>query len=201
MLALWPAPRAEAAPRAQALAAALDLRVAAENFCRRPNHPELPTRIGLHCGDLVLSHVGALDHFEYRAVGDIVNTANRIQALNKALGTSLLISAETLDGVTGFVTRPLGPFLLAGKQQSVVIHELLGRAHEVDLHQRQLIEQFARALHHFEHGRWTEASAAFAALHTAFPADGPSRFFAERCAHFLAQPPAQWQGVLRLDHK
>ena len=201
MLAIWPAPRAETAPRAQALAAALELRTAAAHFCRRPGRPALSTRIGLHCGGLVLGNVGALDHFEYRAVGDIVNTANRIQSLNKTLGTTLLVSAETLEGVSGFASRRLGPFLLAGKQQSVVIHELIDRTGELSAHQQQLIERFAQALDHFEQGRWPEARAAFAGLRADFPEDGPSRYFAERCAHFIAQPPAHWQGVLNLDHK
>ncbi len=201
MLAIWPSPRPDASLCAQALAAALDIQAAVSEFCRQADRPPLPTRIGLHCGDMVLGQVGALDHFEYRAVGDIVNTANRIQSLNKTLGTSLLVSAETLAGVEGFITRPLGAFLLAGKQQSVVIHELIGRAGEVSPAQHAFIAQFAAALHHFEQGQWAEAQAVFIALHRDFPDDGPSRYFAARCEQYLASPPADWHGVLTVDHK
>ena len=87
----------------------------------------LPTRIGLHSGRLLLGSVGAMDHYEYRAVGDIVNTATRLEGLNKHLGTRLLVSAEVLHGLEGLMTRELGSFLLAGKSRPIVVHELLGQ--------------------------------------------------------------------------
>jgi adenylate cyclase len=74
---------------------------------------------------MTMAHVGAGDHFEYRAVGDIVNTASRLEALNKELGTSLLVSAETLRGVDAATSRRLGSFVLAGKHTPLEVHELI----------------------------------------------------------------------------
>lgn len=201
MLAIWPSPQPDTSACAKALAAALDIQTAVGEFCRQADRPPLPTRIGLHCGDMVLGNIGALDHFEYRAVGDIVNTANRIQSLNKTLGTSVLVSADTLAGVRGFVTRPLGAFLLAGKSQSVVVHELIGRDGDVAAAQRDFIARFAQALHHFGLGQWGEARAAFARLRQEAPDDGPSRYFAARCEQYLLSPPDDWRGVLTVEHK
>ncbi|MEK7322274.1 MAG: adenylate/guanylate cyclase domain-containing protein [Pseudomonadota bacterium] len=201
MLAIWPSPQPDTSSCAKALAAALDIQTAVGEFCRQASRPPLPTRIGLHCGDMVLGNIGALDHFEYRAVGDIVNTANRIQSLNKILGTSVLVSADTLAGMQGFVTRPLGAFLLAGKSQSVVVHELIGRAGDVAAAQRDFIARFAQALHHFGLGQWSEARAAFASLRQEAPDDGPSRYFAARCEQYVVSPPADWRGVLTVEHK
>ena len=65
---------------------------------RTPTSP-LPTRVGLETGEMVLGNIGGEERYEYRAVGDIVNTASRIQGLNQLLGTRVLLSATTLAGV------------------------------------------------------------------------------------------------------
>lgn len=201
MLAIWTGPHTQGLLRAQAVDAALALHAAADEFSRRQGHPTLVTRIGLHCGELVMGNVGALDHFEYRAVGDIVNTANRIQSLNKHLGTQLLASDSVLEDIDGIVARPLGRYRLAGKQQCVAIHEVLGRESEVDATRRIYLAHFAAALHLFTDGNWRGAQAAFSTLQREAPEDGPTRFFLGRCRRYLAQPPADWQGVLVLTEK
>src|SRR3569832_1786593 len=152
MLAIWTGPHTQGLLRAQAVDAALAIRAAADEFSRRPGHPTLATRIGLHCGELVMGNVGALDHFEYRAVGDIVNTANRIQSLNKQLGTQLLASDGVLDDIEGIVTQPLGRNRLAGKQQCVAIHEKQGRDDEMNAERRGYLARFAAALQLFTEG-------------------------------------------------
>lgn len=201
MLAIWSGPQSNGMQRTQALDAALGIRDAVAEFGRRPARPPLPTRIGLHCGELVMGNVGALEHFEYRAVGDIVNTANRIQSLNKQLGTHLLASAGVVEGIENIVTRPLGQYLLAGKQQSVTIHEVIGHAGEIDERQRAFYVRFASALALFSQGQWQPAAAAFAALSHEKPKDGPCRFFVMQCARYAAAAPANWRGVLTLAEK
>jgi len=79
LLAIWAAPESGVELRTRACEAALKISAAAENFRSSINNINLPTRIGLHAGEMFLGNVGAGKHFEYRAIGDIVNTANRIQ--------------------------------------------------------------------------------------------------------------------------
>src|SRR3569623_733162 len=148
-----------------------------------------------------MGNVGAREHFEYRAVGDIVNTANRIQSLIKQLGTQLLAAEGVVEALPDVVTRPLGRYLLAGKQQSVAVHEIVGRAGEVDAAQLALLARFAAALLLFTAGRRAAAPAAFSAFPREAPGDGPCRFFMEQCARFAAAAPASWEGVLVLDEK
>src|SRR3569832_1412692 len=117
-------------------------------------------------------------------------------------GHTLLLAAEgVVDALADVVTRPLGRYLLAGKQQSVAVHEIVGRAGEVDAAQLALLARFAAALQLFTAGRWDAAHAAFSALHRDAPGDGPSRFFMEQCARYAAAAPAAWEGVLVLDEK
>ena len=79
MLAIWATTEPDASLRSRACLAALDIASAVDRFNATSGRFALPTRIGLHSGRLLLGSVGAIDHYEYRAVGDIVNTATRLE--------------------------------------------------------------------------------------------------------------------------
>jgi adenylate cyclase len=149
---------------------------------------------------MLLGHVGAVDHYEYRAVGDIVNTVSRIESLNKRLGTRILASAEVLDQLDGFLTREIGRFLLSGKTNPVTIHELLCHLEECSEQQRQLCLAFAQALRAYQKQSWEEAIERFQECLSLSRQDGPSRFYVEICAEYGERPPAEeWDGLVRLD--
>jgi adenylate cyclase len=174
MLAIWSAPSAEARLRRDACEAALEIKQALD---RSQQKPKLPTRIGLHAGELVLSHIGAIDHYEYRAIGDIVNTASRIENLNKQLGTSILASRETIDGLEGFITRELGSFRLKGKQQAVTLYEIVCKADALTSDVEKLHAAFAAALDAYRQQYWQDALELFKGVLRNHPDDGPSRFY------------------------
>lgn len=202
MLAIWAAKTPEPHIREQACQAALAIGAAVDTFNCGPDKPRLPTRMGIHCGEVMIGHVGALDHFEYRAVGDIVNTATRIEGLNKQLGTRILASASILRGLDGFVSRPLGRFLLAGKSYPLELHELVGHSSATDAEQTALHAQFAAALSSFQARRWSEAAEGFQACLTAQPQDSPSRYYLHLCHLYEATPPnPDWDGTLRMQLK
>lgn len=201
MLAFWTNPDDCTDTRANACNAALAIASALAQQRIQGHHPALPTRIGIHCGEVLLGNVGALDHFEYRAVGDTVNTTSRIQSLNKQLGTWILVSDAVLHGLPKMGRRPLGAFLLAGKRKPLQLYELIG---ETDVHEptiNSLHKQFAEALAAFQAGQWSKARALFSATLARHPEDGPSHYFAMLCHRYLQQPPSEWHGVVTLQSK
>jgi len=199
MLAIWSAHQEESCLRRQACEAALAaLRIGQESA------PEvvLQTRIGLHAGEIMLGNIGALDHYEYRAVGDIVNTASRIEGLNKQLGTALLVSDAVLSGLEGFISRKLGTFRMVGKQKAIVIHELLGRQEDSDQQQLHLCECFAEGLHAYRYHDWQTATDCFQRACECSPDDGPSRYYLERCKlHEQGILPLPQDGVIVMQKK
>ncbi|HSF29724.1 MAG TPA: adenylate/guanylate cyclase domain-containing protein [Candidatus Tectomicrobia bacterium] len=202
VLAIWATTHSDPALRQQTCLAALEIASAVQQFNRASGTGQLPTRIGLHCGHMLLGSVGAVAHYEYRAVGDIVITATRMEGLNKYLGTQILVSAEGLDHVEGFLTRELGEFLLVGKSKSLVVYELICRVEEANGQQRVLCAEFAEALAAFRRERWEEAIEKFDKCIAHAGEDGPSLYYKKLCEQYRKNPPGEpWDGIVRLTQK
>lgn len=183
VMCLWLADDSASDACRQARAAALEL----HHLMNGPEHDDdaLPTRFGLHYGPVFLGEVGASQHRELRAVGDIVNTSSRIQGANKPLGTRILasgaVTAHDDQGAGHGHARPLGAFVLAGKRSPIELHEILAEP---------LPDAAARA---FDTARTAYACDAThsAAEHlqrvlALCPDDGPCHFYLQRCQARMA---------------
>jgi adenylate cyclase len=197
LIAVWAAAGSYAELRLGACRSALEIVAAVADFNARRT-PQLPTRVGIESGELLLGDIGPEQRIGYRAIGDIVNTATRLEGLNKLLGTRVLVSDATLAGTTELAARDVGRFLLRGKTTAVRVHELL---RSDTCGRRELIEPFGAALELFTHARWPEASRAFATLRSAFPDDGPTTFYAARSAEYEKRPPHSWSGAIVVEAK
>jgi class 3 adenylate cyclase len=74
-------------------------------------------------------HRSSPQRYNYTVIGDGVNVAARLQTLtrNAAYAADIIVSDATLrEGTGSFRTRLLGETTVKGKQQSVIIHALLG---------------------------------------------------------------------------
>jgi adenylate cyclase len=200
MLALWVTVQNDEVSRKRACLAALDIRDAVTN--RSPGNVQMPTRVGLHSGQILLGNIGTADHYEYRPVGDIVNTSTRIEGLNKYLGTKILLSEDVLSRVDGLMAREVGKFLLAGKSKPIVLYELMCRADECSEQQRDLCMYFDEALEAFRRQSWKEASEKFKDIANRYENDSPSLFYVEQCELYRERPyDGSWDGAVRLDKK
>ncbi|MCX7109253.1 MAG: adenylate/guanylate cyclase domain-containing protein [Proteobacteria bacterium] len=187
MMAIWTVPISQNDIRLGALRAALDILHAVDCF-QDKRHVRLPIRMGLHCGEMRIGFVGGKENAAYRAVGDTVNTSARLEGLNKLLGTRILVSLPLINGLAGFITRPMGSFMLAGKTHSVDVHELIAPVDESAPWLVGMIARFDEALGLFQAGKWQAAANTFEALSRKYPEDGPTRFYA-RTARANAENP------------
>jgi len=207
MLAIWVTQQPDSALRDRACQAALDIAKAVDQFNQsQPSDKwKLPTRIGLHIGDIFLGAVGAIDHYEYTPLGDIVNTAQRIEDLNKSLGTRILVSGEMIDQLDGFLIRELGKFQLKGKINPISIYELICRLEEANELQRIKCLTFHKVLDPFRRGSWEEAEEAVGKFQESIKSlgkDGPSLFFLRLCKKYGKSPQEEsWNGVVSMEEK
>jgi adenylate cyclase len=196
---VWTAPRPERAARLRACLAALEISRGIDAFNDRNRPRTMPTRIGLNAGEAIVGNVGGSGRFAYSVIGDCVNTASRLESLNKQLGTRIIAARAVIEDLDEIDSRPLGHFQLRGKGAALELVELVGTAGEARCAGPP--PEFAAALATFEQGRWREAGGLFTRLLASDPSDGPARFYQGRCERYLSGAPPQVAGVVQLEQK
>jgi class 3 adenylate cyclase len=117
------------------------------------------TRIGVHAGPALVGNFGGSRFFDYTAYGDTINTAARLEAANKFLGTRICVSAAVAEASENFCGRPVGDLMLRGRSEPLRAFEPLSPAAFKEPATAQYSEAFAK----MEAGD-TAAMPAFAAL-------------------------------------
>jgi class 3 adenylate cyclase len=83
------------------------------------------TRIGVHAGPALVGNFGGSRFFDYTAYGDTINTAARLEAANKSLGTRICVSAAIAERAESFRGRPVGDLVLRGRSEPLRAYEPL----------------------------------------------------------------------------
>jgi adenylate cyclase len=200
VFAAWGAPIDEPQHAKRAAEAACDLRCLSELEVRGKT---LRTRIGIHSGKVVAGNLGSSYRFDYTMVGDAVNFASRLESLNKYLSTQVLISDTVRQQLgDGFITRQLGEFRVAGKTNSVIIHELLCRC-DAESGEKKWIEIFEKGLSVFRAGEFKVARDYMNRTREARGgSDGPSEFYLRKLTDLEANGHQEdWTGIVQLSEK
>jgi adenylate cyclase len=124
------------------------------------------TRIGVNTGDVLVGNFGGKVMLDYRALGDAINTAARLETINGQLGTRISVSESTVKQCKDFRGRPAGRLVLKGKKIAVTVFEPL--TPEEDKSDR--IAQY-RAAYALMEAQTSDATDAFRSLKTQFPDD------------------------------
>jgi adenylate cyclase len=193
VLALWSGREADRSLHVKACEAALELMSAVDRFNAASPTLRLPTRIGISGGEVATSPMGAVNHFEFRPVGDAVVTSVRLQELNKLLGTRILASEPMIRGLDALLVRDLGVFQLRGKSLPTHVFEIAGERESASAYVMQLCLEFALALDALRGGRHEAALERFRATHDRYPQDGPTAFY----VHWLSSHPLWGGGAIR----
>jgi adenylate cyclase len=166
----------------------------------RRNLPELTVRIGIATGEVVVGTLGAPTAKSFAAIGDVVNLASRLEGVNKAYRTTVILAEDTYRLAQSAVeAREIDTVIVAGKSEPVRIFELLGKVSELDPSQAELRDVYADGLAAYRRQDWDAAEQRFNACTRLRASDGPAGVLRERCVAFrAAPPPPDWDGVWHL---
>ncbi len=164
---------------------------------------DLRVRIGLHTGPAYVGYFGSDNQSDYTCIGDTVNLASRLESANKLFNTQIIASGACRDAAgNAYAFRSLGLLLVKGRSQAVPIHELLGRAGQVDAALVDYARQFEHAVQSFQHRDWAQARRLLGQCARLRPADGAARFYLDQADRLEASaPPDDWNGAVSLTAK
>ncbi|MEW6296504.1 MAG: CHASE2 domain-containing protein [Thermodesulfobacteriota bacterium] len=207
LMAIFGAPVEQTDHAERACAAALAMRAHREALSAewaKIGRPPLIARTGINSGLMLVGNLGSKYRFAYGVLGDHVNLGSRLEGLNKAYGTEILIGENTAQLVAqSFLLREIDMVRVVGREQPVRIYELLAKAGtSLPPEREKAFSCYAAGLEAYRERRWDEALALFEESLALCPGDGPSRIMAGRCQIYQkTSPPEEWDGVFEAPHK
>ena len=167
---------------------------------RAEGHPPFSALMSLASGPMVVGNIGAERRLNYTVMGDAVNLASRLVAVNKIYQTSIIINDRTAaEAASAVELRALDRITVPGRRESLAIFEVMARKGDLDERQLEGRDLYERGLKLYFQREFMKALGLFDEALAYMPADGPSELMSVRCREFLRFPPKEdWAGVSAL---
>lgn len=147
------------------------------------------TRIGISSGAIVVGNLGSDRRMDFTAIGDTVNLSARLEGVNKAYGTTNIMSEYTWEMVKDdYFFRELDYIRVKGKNQPIRVFTLVARPEEMTDKMFAVENLFEQAIEIFRMRKWEEACKAFNKVLELEPDDAPSKAYIERCKLLKTSP-------------
>lgn len=207
IMAFYGAPLPQEQHAYKACLTAIKMKKTFEAFSKRHGIEELDIRIGINTDDVIVGNTGSDTRFDYTVMGDGVNLASRLEALNKYFKTTIMLSertyktAQSQTNETLFV-RELGLIKVKGKDEAIRVYELLGNSEmpptEAIL---QECKEYHEALTYYQQANFSEALTAFTNLEQ-MSNTYLYKFYREHTLHLQNNPPEEsWAGEIIMKDK
>ena len=168
IMAYWNAPFDTVNHADKALRSALEqlseLKILNKNF-EKLKQPRINIGIGITTGIATVGEIGSMGRSDYTIIGDNVNIGSRIESLCKFYGTNLIISQDTKDKlVDKYIFRYLDHVKVKGKQNSVIMWEVISLENEESIHLKEELENHEKAINLYKNSEFNEALELFKKL-------------------------------------
>jgi adenylate cyclase len=164
---------------------------------------ECDIRIGIATGEVLTGSIGSELMMSFTVMGDAVNFASRLEAVNKVYGSRILVSQATAAALDDeFVLREIDRLTVIGQTVPQAVFEVMGKRGGLTRQQEFLQTQYCEGLAAYRACRWDDARNSFNAALEILPGDGPSQTLLGRVDRFQTDPPPpDWNGSWQMEHK
>ncbi len=171
--------------------------------------PGFKIGIGLHSGLITSGLIGSPQKRSYTVIGDVANTASRLEGMTKMLGAEILVSSSVCERFSrkDFIVRPLGRFCPKGRVNYVDVFDIMGLDDGSPLLQKFRDECISSeiALQNFYQRDFKKAERAYQELIIKHPDSNRIKAYEimlKAIASRINSPPDEkWNGEIILDQK
>ncbi|MFB0515221.1 MAG: CHASE2 domain-containing protein [Candidatus Neomarinimicrobiota bacterium] len=171
--------------------------------------PQMRMRIGINTGEIVTGNMGSRTRMNYTMMGDVVNTAARLEASAKQYGIYIQTTLPTLElaGKDKFEWRYIDKVRVVGKLEAVEAVEIMALNGQLPDELVKMKGIYEAGMELYWKQEWDAGIKEFKAseaLEEVFPMrpTTPSQVYIERCEYFKANPPGlDWDGSWALTAK
>jgi adenylate cyclase len=199
IMAFWGAPLEDGEHARHAVLAGLEMQATMQSLAQRfvaRGWPALSIGVGVDTGRASVGNMGSAVRVAYTAMGNVVNTASRLEGLTKPYGVGMIVGEATRAACPGVVFRELDRVRPKGKTQPLVIYEPIGPEEQVDEQRSGELVLWHRALRQYRAQEWDLAELQLLNLQRMYPDRALYREFARRVAWFRANSPGLgWDGT------
>lgn len=162
--------------------------------------------IGINTGEAMIIALGVKERMDASVVSDTINTASRVEGLNKFYKTQLLISESVYQQLTHpekYLIRMVDKVILKGKHVGKGIYEVSPLPPKKALqNERRYIALFNEAFVSYAKGDFKKAELSFKLCLQQKPSDAAAQLLLERCVNFQkVGAPEGWDGTYTLKEK
>lgn len=126
VVALWGAPLDDPGQAGRAFDCAVALAKFGAEFADRCIAQGIAfgrTRVGVHKGQAVVGNFGSQERYQYTAIGDTMNSAQRLESANRHFGTQVLVSAMVAVACPDRRVRPVADLVVLGRGSALAVFE------------------------------------------------------------------------------
>lgn len=162
---------------------------------------KVSVRIGINTGVMTAGNVGGSKHFNYTVIGDAVNTASRVEGVNKYYGTTIMAGQTTVESLgKPEWCRFVDIVKVKGRKTPLSVYEITDPSIIIDQDVRNAEKNFQDGLELYRSREWLRALQSFRNASEMSPENKIYRIYSQRCSQFLINPPPDhWDMATAID--